>query len=328
MDVGFLGFGYAVPERVRTNDDPLFAELRQGAQYQGVSESDLFTGMKERRVLDEGVPLESLMVEAAQRALVDADLPASRMERLYGYASWSEYLSPNGLYHVHHALGLSPSALVVPVNSDFTNFLLSSVLAREAILSGRCRQVMVCVGSSWTRNVDYANAHAPPMGDAAGAAIVGPSEHWVIVDHRTETLGGEYHTMSLKPRPRVKSDRPERPDEGLRPTFRINEDGIKNFLQNGMRAPQQLVLGMLAAHGLTPADVALIGHQTSRKLMDAWAEAIKPREYPQNFERYGNMTSAAGPVLLAEFREQFTAPYVVYIALGLGSHFSVLLLRR
>lgn len=110
------------------------------------------------------------MVVAGQRALSACRLPPSAIDRLYGYASVSEYLLPNGLFKVHSELGLSSRAAVIPVDDGFTNFITGAVLGWEAIVAGRCRHVMINCGSGWTRNADYEVDYSLVLGDGAGAA--------------------------------------------------------------------------------------------------------------------------------------------------------------
>ncbi|RKH01369.1 3-oxoacyl-ACP synthase, partial [Corallococcus sp. CA053C] len=162
-----LGVGAAVPAQVRGNDDPLFEPLRRAAAAGG-GEHALFYGNRERRVLAPGESLASLTAKAGAAALEDAGLTPADVDRLYGYVSVSEFVTPNALYAVHRELGLGQGTLVVPVQTDFVNFLMGVVLAWEALRAGSVRHALVAVGSAWTRNVDYTQGHAIGIGDGAG----------------------------------------------------------------------------------------------------------------------------------------------------------------
>lgn len=82
--IGIIGFGYAVPDHIRTNDDPIFTQIKDTVNSQGISEKSLFTGLKERRYLKPGEKLEDLMVKASQQALQQAVLKPEQINRLYG----------------------------------------------------------------------------------------------------------------------------------------------------------------------------------------------------------------------------------------------------
>jgi 3-oxoacyl-[acyl-carrier-protein] synthase III len=316
--VSLLGTGYAVPERVRRNDDPLFASLRAAAA-RGEGEHTLFYGNRERRVLAPDESLAGLTASAARAALEDAGATLAEVDRLVGYVSVAEFISPNALYAVHRELGLGPHAWVVPVQVDFANFLAGLVLAAEAVRSGGARRVLVAVGAGWTRNVDYTQGHAIGIGDGAGAALVGEGERLSIVDWAADTFSAEYGAMSMR----------VRPESGLaHPTYGIDPvTGIQAFMSSGMNGPHQLVARLLARNGLTGDDVTLVTHQATRKLMDHWAAQIRPRAYLDTFEEFGNMVLASIPVTLARHRHALSTPYLVMAGVGIGAHQMAVLVR-
>lgn len=316
--VAILGAGDAVPAAVRGNDDPVFAALRREAAGRGVAEHTLFTGNRERRVLAPGEALETLVAEASRRALARAGTQIPEVDRLYGYLSVSEYLAPNALFRVHRELGLGAHAMVVPVNSEFTNFVTSLVLAWEAVAAGHARRCLVAAGSGWTRNMDYTQGHSISLGDGAGAAVVGEGERFVLVDHLAETVSAEYGAMAMRAAPGAE-----------RPTYTIDpEAGVGAFLTTGMEGPPRLVNALLARNGLSGGDVTLIAHQASRTLMDRWAELVRPAAYLDTFDELGNMALASVAVTLSRRMAEVETPYLVLVAVGIGAHQVAVLVRR
>jgi 3-oxoacyl-[acyl-carrier-protein] synthase-3 len=315
-----------VPETVRTNDDPVFDPLRAAIATGAagiVDEVALFTGLRERRVLAAGERIEPLMAEASRRALAAAGVAASAIDRLYGYATPSEYLTPNALYLVHQLLGLERRAAVFPINCEFSNFIAGVVLAWEAILAKRCNVALAVAGSALSRGADYALPHAVSVGDGAGAAVVGPSERLVILDSIFETQSDDFDTMTLAARPH-----PERVDAFTRPTYLITEGGRRAFLERGMTTPPRLVNELLARHGVASENVTLVTHQASRRLLQAWTDGVRPREHVDTFEELGNMTLASIPVTLSKCAAAMSTDYIACASAGTGANFSALLLRR
>ncbi len=317
--ISFLGFGAALPERVRTRDDPVFERTREAARAQGVSEASLFYGNREHRCLAPDESLASLTARAGRAALESAGLRPEQVDRLYGYVTVSEFISPNALYEVHRELGLGSHTLVVPVQSDFANFVMGAVLAWEALLAGHSERVLVAVGAGWTRNVDYAQGHASGIGDGAGAAVLGPGERLVLVDYAADTFSDEYGAMTMRPRPESGFDKPV---YGLEPSR-----GVQAFLRSGMEGPPRLVERLLRKHGLTGEDITLVSHQATRKLLDHWNERIRPREYLHTIEDCGNMVIASIPVTLARYSRELRTKYLVLCGLGIGAHQLALLVR-
>lgn len=316
--IALVGAGYAVPAQVRHNDDPLFEHFWR-ASAQGAGEHSLFYGNRERRCLAPGESLASLTAQAGRAALEDAGVRPEEVDRLYGYVTVSEYIAPNALYQVHRELGLTSQTMVVPVQSEFANFLQGVVLAWEGLLSGHARRALVAVGSGWTRNMDYTQGHSIGIGDGAGAAVVGPGERLVLVDYAADTFSDEYGAMTMRPRP----------EKGFeRPTYGIDPGaGIQAFMKSGMDGPLRMVKGLLDKHGLTGGDVTLIAHQATRKLMDHWAQHLRPREYLDTYEDFGNMVVASIPVTLARFHRELRTPYLVMMGLGIGAHQMAVLVR-
>lgn len=322
---GILGLGFSVPNLVRTNDDPVFAAIDPRAS----ALRDIFSGTRERRVLARDESLTELMAAAARGALEQAGSLPGEVDRLLGYESVSEFITPNGLYLLHRLLGLPPHAMVLPLNCDFSNFVLGVAMAAEAIAAGRSTRALVVCGSNWTRFVDYRRTHTLVAGDGAGAALVGPSERLSVVDYAVETVSRGFDIWTMKART---SEGPGGRyllvgEDGLPiPTYELSPTAGPEFIQDGITIPVRLSLELLRKHGVKPADVTLVPHQT-KMLMDRWAEAISPGAVLHTFEQFGNMSHASVPVTLAMRMAEIRTPYVLLIAAGTGSHFAVMLLR-
>ena len=326
-DVGIAGFGFAVPPSIRLNDDPLFAEIRAAA---GV-ETDFFSGAVRRRFLADGEAIEDFMVQAGSEALEDAGVPARAVDRIYGYSFVSEYLTPNGLYKVHQGLGLRRDAMVVPINAEYSNFIIGLVLAWEAIAAGHIDVAMVNCGASMTRYMDYGRGHAAPVGDGAGAVIVSRTERYRFVDHEVVTLSDMFDVMTMKVRPIERHGARFLPVDSSgapMPTYEIKEDGLRVVSTVGVDVPPALVQQLLSRNGVPSDRVTLVAHQASRPLMERWEELIAPAEYADTFDEFGNVTIASIPITLAKIRSELRSDYIVLLSPGTGTSMSALLMQR
>ncbi|WP_434420959.1 3-oxoacyl-ACP synthase III family protein [Nannocystis pusilla] len=314
-EVGILGFGHAVPDTIRHNDDPLFAALPPAGP---------FTGFRERRVLAAGERVETLGVRAAQAALADAGVPATAIDRLYGAVSPAEHLLPSGLFALHAELGLRRDATVVPIHSEFTNFVVALTSACEAVAAGRCERALVVAAAGWSRLVDYADAGAFGIGDGAGAVVVGRGGLFRFVDEIGETYSELREAMTVQVR------RPRCAAEGSdpRPTYVFEAPARRVYAELGTAAPSRLWSALLARHGLSPAEVALITHQPNRPALDAWQAQLGPAELPSVVEALGNCTLATAAIVLSLHARALQSRHLVLMGLGCGQNFSALLLRR
>ena len=315
--IGIKACGYSLPPHVRNNDDPIFDTIKRTTNARGVAEVDLFTGMAQRRYLLEEEQIEPHMVEASAQALANAGVKPQDIDELYGYASVPEYVTPNGLYTVHRDLHLPERTLVIPINNEFSAFLLGVIGACHAISAGRSKHALVVCGTNWTRYMDYTQGHAISVGDGAGAAVIGNEADFILLDYLTQTLSDQYGAMTMRT-----YDTP-------RPSYRITEDqGIYSFQVSAMHGLPSMVHALLKKHGLTGRDIALLTHQASRVLMDHWAESLQPKEYLETLEQFGNLTLATYAVNLAYHYERITSEYLVLAAIGVGYHQTALLFRR
>jgi 3-oxoacyl-[acyl-carrier-protein] synthase III len=212
--------------------------------------------------------------------------------------------------------------LAVAVNTEFTNFTKSLLLAWEAVLAGHCRYALVVVGSGLTRNMDYRAPHAFQTGDGAGAVVLGASERLRLVDHRCALWSDDYGAMTMQ----YRGARGSRGEPIA--TYHIEPDaGRAAFLQRGMHGPPALVKELLAAHGLSGDDISLLVHQASERLLRFWDEQIRPAALLTTFPFYGHMPVANHAVNLAHFAAHLRTPYLVMCAIGVPTHLDAVLIR-
>jgi len=114
------------------------------------------------------------------------------------------------------------------------------------------------------------------------------------------------------------------------PTYEITqEEGLQQSFQvSAMQGLPQMVHLLLRKHGLTGKDIALITHQSSRMLMDYWAESLQPKQYLHTLELFGNLTLATYPVNLAYHFSNIVTDYLVIATVGVGYHQIALLFAR
>ncbi len=317
-----VGTGWAVPSKIRLNDDPIFDWLH-AHQPPG---SNLFQGYRDRRVLSDHESLETILVPAARRAVEASGIDPKEIDLVLGTASVSPYESPDTLAKLPASLGLSPRGLTIPLYDDFSNFNSGLLIADAMIRAGRARHALVACASSWTRFVDYHTPQAVSAADGAGAAVVSRTTRpgFEIVDTETITdaswFGSMYMAGDLVPG----SD----PPLFTSPTFHITERGQQGFSVFGMNAPPEAANALLARNGLKGGDVSLVSHQASSVLLDAWKAAIDPHQYLQTLVEFANVTVANIPLSLAYLYERIERDHVVLLAIGTEMHTNALLLRR
>ncbi len=331
--VAVTGTGYAVPAGIRDNDDPIFDWLKK----HNPAGTKLFQGYQYRRVLAAGETLMDIMVPAALRALDDANLAAKQIDVLIGYASVSEYETPNALAHLHGELNLRSDAWVMPLNHEFGTFIESLILADALIKAGRAKHILIVCGCNWTRYVDYHTPQSVSASDGAGAAVVGLTDdvtRFSLVDMTASLDTSNYGVMFMKADKINSGDAADAEADHFtkarytKPYFHITEAGQIAFSAFGLSVPVTAAELLLQRNNLTSAQISLITHQASSVLIDAWQTAINPAQYLQTLQPFANMTLASVPVTLADLYSQIANDYLLMFGLGADLNVSAVLLRR
>ncbi|AYG62564.1 3-oxoacyl-[acyl-carrier-protein] synthase III C-terminal domain-containing protein [Rhizobium jaguaris] len=327
-NIGVIGLGYQVPALVRLNDDPIFDALKKNSSQKEILA--LFQGFERRHVLGPDESLVSIMVAAAEKAMIDAGVTAADIDLLMGCASLSHYIVPSDLGALHGRLGLPERAMPLPLGNDFSNFTESLVIADALIRVGRVRRVLVVAGGDWTRAVNYNQGASVSAADGAGAAVLGVASagvRWIVQDQQALVRSDLYGAMYVSGDPLKAEGQPEN-QEYSGPYFHMTQEGYNDFKSFGGKTAAISAQELLQRQGLSGSDITLIGHQASTLLLDAWADALKTKPALSTIKDFGNMTVASIAVTLAAREEDIDTPYVMLLALGLDLHAHAVLLRR
>ncbi len=332
-----IGTGWQVPDHVRHNDDPIFDWLR--ANNPDVDK--MFSGYEKRHILLPAESLVSIMAPAAEKALEQAKLKPEDIDMLIGTGSTGEFIQPNTLTEVHKVLGLPKRTWVIPVNDDYSNYASSLFIADSLIRAGRAKNILVCLGDDWSRNVDYHTPQSVSAADGAGAAVLSMSMDeslWYVVDQVNLTDSSFYGGMFVK----GEKFEVDPPLGGRYPTvysphfFQITEAGLAGFTKLGKEEAITTTIDLLHKNKLTPADVAFLPHQTSGVLINFWLEKLKaefgeaPGQMLSTLKKFANATVASHALNFAYFSESHSIQpdYLVMLALGMDMHANSMLLAR
>lgn len=323
-----IGTGYCVPGKMRLNDDPIFAALR--AQPQG---EQLFTGYNTRHVLSDDETLVDIMRPAAEMAMQAAGVTAADIDIVIGDGSLGASLVPNDLSRLHQVLGLPPRCLPLPIANAFSQFNAGVMMGDALIRSGRARLVLIALGDSWTRFVDYATPQSVSAADGAAACVMGKGRSpgdWAFVDMETLADTSWFGSMLMAADPTPLPDGHGGTMQ-THPYFHIEARGMEGFKTFGLKKAPEAVFALLKRNGVSAADICLITHQASAVLMQAWAAAIRPGLYVDTIGRYANVVQCSVALNLAwamRHEPRFMQRHVVTLCLGPDMHASAMLLRR
>jgi 3-oxoacyl-[acyl-carrier-protein] synthase III len=295
----FLGTGFAVPERVVTND-----EL---SQLMDTTDEWIRTrtGIQQRRWVTEGETGTELGLRASERALEMAGIEAGELDAIVYATSSPDHFAPGNGVYLQRLLGIS-NVPALDVRAQCSGFIYALSVADAWIRSGQYRRVLV-VGSeiqSTGLEVSSAGRHvAVIFADGAGAVILGQAEAedggilgfdlhsegahaeklWV------DTPGSMYH-------PRVSQQHIEAGRQYLQ------MDGREVFRHAVLRMPES-VRAVLSATGHAVEDISLLlAHQANLRISEAMQKelGLRDEQVYNNIMWYGNTTAATIPIALDE----------------------------
>jgi 3-oxoacyl-[acyl-carrier-protein] synthase-3 len=294
----FLGTGFAVPDRVVTNDD--LARL--------IDTSDEWirtrTGIQERRWVREGETGAGLAHAASLRAVAAAGLAPADLDAIVYATSTPDHFAPGNGVYLQRLLGLGtiPS---IDIRNQCSGFVYALSVADAFIRCGQFRHVLVVgaeIQSTAMELTSQGRNTAVLFADGAGAAVLGPSDDergllaydlhgdgtqaeklWVDVP------GSMYH-------PRVS---PQHIEQGR---HYLQMDGKEVFRHAVARMPES-VQSVLAATGHSTRDLKLlVAHQANLRIAEVIQKTLglSDDQVYNNIMWYGNTTSATIPIALDE----------------------------
>ena len=292
-----LGVGAYVPERVMTNKD--------WERYVDTTDEWIVTrtGIRERRFAAEGETTADMAVQAARRALEDADLTADDVDEIVVATDTPEVYTPDTASFVQHRLGTREIPGYDLGGSGCAGYVLALDIARtRAAMTGR--RILVIGVELLSRLMNWEHRETCVLfGDAAGATVVGPGEGIASIEAVTAgTDGSRADILTLEA-------------GGTRLPFsrEVLEKGLhKNVVMHGREVFREAVRRMsaaarevMAATGLSGDDLALvIPHQANLRIIHAVGAklGVAREKVFVNLERYGNTGSATVPLALWEAR--------------------------
>ncbi|HEX6356567.1 beta-ketoacyl-ACP synthase III [Actinophytocola sp.] len=279
-----LGLGSAQPEQVVTNDD---LSKTMDTNDTWIRER---VGIVERRFAGEKDTVVSMAVEAGAKAIADAGLSPSDLDTVIVANCTTKSPIPNAAAQVAELLGIK-AAGGFDLNAACAGFCYGLGVASDLVLSGSSKRTLVIGSEKLTDIVDPTDrSTAIIFADAAGAAVVGPSDEPRIGPVAWGTAGDLVEMIGMTERQHIYQ-------EG-QSVFRWATTKI---------AP--IALKALDLAGLTPADVdVLVPHQANLRIVEAIAKKLRKegaREdmvVADDIVYSGNTSSASIPMAMDHLR--------------------------
>jgi 3-oxoacyl-[acyl-carrier-protein] synthase-3 len=309
------GIGRSVPPRILTNQ-----ELSKT-----VATTDEWivarTGIRERRVVSDGVATSDLAVEAAREALRNAGVDAQEIDLVIVGTASPDMLFPATACLVQDRIGATRAG-AFDASAACSSWAYGVAMGHAAIASGTANTVLVIGAEALSRIVDWTDrATSVLFGDAAAAVVLRPCspEQGFLSFH----LGSDGSGASWISMPGGGSRRPASHESVDARDHFLKMNGREVF-KFAVRAIPRAIERVVADAGLSIEDVdCFIPHQANVRIIQAAAERLgQPMDrFFVNVEQYGNTSAASVPVALYEAAVEGRirpGSLVVFVAFGAG----------
>jgi 3-oxoacyl-[acyl-carrier-protein] synthase-3 len=293
-----LGTGSELPAKVVTNHD---LEKMVDTSDEWIT---VRTGIKERRVLEEGKGNADMAFQAARRALSDAGMDAKDLDAIIMGTVTPDYPFPSSACVLEDMLG-ARNVFSFDVGAACSGFLNALSVADSFISTGKINNALVVGSDTLSRLLNWQDRTTCILfGDAAGAVVLGATENGSgVLSTKLRTDGSYVKTLYV---PAGGSLKPATVETVRRSEHTITMNG-KEVFKIAVRSMEEISRQALAEAGVDIGQVSLvIPHQANRRIIVALAERLgMPLEkVVVNVDKYGNTSAASIPVALDEARRQ------------------------
>ncbi|MPZ49145.1 MAG: beta-ketoacyl-ACP synthase III [Dehalococcoidia bacterium] len=289
MAARITGVGKYLPQRVLSNAD---LERMVDTSDQWIVDR---TGIRERRIADDGESTSSLGAEAGRMALETAGLDANDIDLVI-----CATLSPDGMFPasaslIQDALGAKRAA-AFDINAACTGYVAALATGTQFINAGVYKRVLVVGAEVTSRIIDWTDRGTCVLfGDGAGAVVLEQAERGGLQSIVMKSDGAGAKLLYARG---PASARSLAETEG----YCIVMDGREVF-RFAVRAMEESSREAISQAGLKIEDVAyVVPHQANQRIMSAVAKnlGLPIERMVSNVEKYGNTSSASIPIALCE----------------------------
>ena len=296
--IGIVGTGSYLPEKILKNCD-LESIVETSDEWITTR-----TGIRERRILEEGKATSDMAIEASKKALDHAKLKAEDVDLVIVATISGDMITPSTACIVQDKLGCK-NAAAFDISAACSGFIYGLSMAYGLIKSGVYKNILLVGSEAMSRILDWEDRGTCILfGDGAGAAVISEvAEGKGILAMELGSDGsGKDHLLIPAGGSRCPSTHETIEDR----KHYLKMEGSEVF-KFAVRKINETCKNLLEKTGLDSSDIDLfIPHQANTRIIDSAVKKLKiPREKTfVNLDKYGNMSAASIPVALDEALKQ------------------------
>ena len=293
MNSVILGTGGYVPRRVLTNQD---LERLVDTSNTWIVER---TGIRERRIVEPGQACSDLGIEAAQRALVAANVAPTDIDLILLATCTGDTPLPSTACVIQHHLGAKQAA-ACDISAACCGFIYALAIADAYIKTGM-RYVLVIGSEVMSTITDWTDRNTCVLfGDGAGAVVMGqgPRSQGVLSTHLY--ANGGFSDMIHVPGAGSREPASDQVIADKRSFIKMK--GNETF-KIAVKSMEEASKKAIETNGVTMQEVAIfIPHQANMRILNAVGQrlGLAKEKLMINLDRFGNTSAASIPLALDE----------------------------
>ena len=293
-NAGILGTGFYVPDKILTNFD---LEKIVDTNDEWIRTR---SGISERHIAEDGVPVSELAYHAAIRALNDAEVKAEDLDLIIMATVSADYRCPSTACILQDRLGAKKAA-AFDISAACSGFVYAMATAAQFIENGVYKNVLVIGGETLSKYINWEDRNTCVLfADGAGAAVLGPvDDGYGILGFDIGADGSGTDFIGISAHNNIYPA-----DEKLanKKISKIYMDG-KEVFKFAVKVMGATVERTLKKIGMDKSNLDwMVPHQANIRIIHSAAKrlAMPLEKVIINIERYGNVSGGSIPMALAE----------------------------
>ena len=257
------------------------------------------TGIRERRLVEAGQACSDLGVEAAQQALLAANVKASDIDLILLATCTGDTPLPSTACLIQHRLGATRAA-ACDISAACCGFIYALSIADAYIKSGM-RYVLVIGSEVMSAVTDWTDRNTCVLfGDGAGAVVLGTGDqHSGILSTHLHANGRLSDMIQI---PGGGSKEPASQEVLDKKRCYIHMKGNETF-KIAVKSMEEAAQEAAKANGVTMDDIdVFIPHQANMRILKAVSQrlGLAQEKLMINLHKFGNTSAASIPLALDE----------------------------
>lgn len=262
------------------------------------------TGIRERRILEEGKGTSEMGVKAVNKLLKKKNIDPSEIDLVICATVTPDYPFPATANVISDKTGIK-NAWSFDINAACSGFIYALSTGAQFIETGKYKKVVIVGADKMSSIIDYQDRTTCVIfGDGCGAVLLEPNEEGLGVLDSVLKSDGEGRKHLIQPAGgSVNPPTHETVDERL---HYVHQEG-KAVFKYAVTNMAEVSADIMNRNNLKSEDVDwLVPHQANLRIIDATATrmGLPSEKVMINIQKYGNTTAGTIPLCLWDWEKQ------------------------